>query len=157
MLLAVGLAITFFIPDLGPLDRAQVQGFIGLPLMAVGPGVAGWAGRTFEGRSRARRVIRATSAAIGVVAIWATAVSVTFVRCQPVTSATDALPEAVVVGLLAAITYGFAGTAALGSAARGRTWVAIAVGAGCFVGLAALSILVIVVALFPPLSCAAPH
>lgn len=157
VLFAIGLAVTYFIQDIGPLDRAKVQGFIGLPLMAVGPGLAGLAGRTSEGRSRARLVIRATAAGIGAVAIWTTAVSVTFVRCRPVTSAIDVLPDAVVIGLLAAITYGVAGTAALGSAARGRRWVAVAIGAGSFVGLAAVSVLVIFAALFPPLSCAPPH
>jgi hypothetical protein len=157
VLFVVGLAIAYLIPDIGPLDRAKVQGFIGLPLMAVGPGLAGWAGRTSEGRSRARLVIRATAASIGIVAIWATAVSVTFVGCRPVTSPTDALPQAAAVGLLAAITYGVAGSAALGFAARGRSWLAIAIGAGSFVGLAVVSVGVIFAALFPPLSCAARH
>jgi hypothetical protein len=157
VLFAVGLAVTYFIPDIGPLDRAKVQGFIGLPLMAAGPGVAGLAGRTPDGRSRAQLVIRATAAGIGALAIWMTVVSVAFVGCRPVTSPIDVFPYALVVGLLAATTYGVAGTAALGSAARGRRGVAVAIGAGTFVGLAAVSVLVIFTALFPPLSCAPPH
>lgn len=156
VLFAIGVAVAYFISEIAPLDRAQVQGFIGLPLMAVGPGLAGLAGRTAERRSRARRVIRATAAVIGIVAIWATAVSVTYVGCRPVASAIDVLPYAVAVGLLAAITYGVAGIAALGAAADGRRWVALAIGAGSFVGLAAVSVLVISAALFQPLGCAPP-
>ncbi len=151
---ALGLAVTYFIAEIGPLDRAKVQGFIGLPLMALGPGLAGLAGRRAAARSRARLVIGVSAAVVGFVALWAIAVSVAFVRCRPATSAIDVLPEAVIVGLLAATTYAVAGTAALGSAARGRRWVAVAVGAASFAGLAAVSVLVIFVALFPPRSCA---
>src|SRR5258708_32379291 len=113
VLFAVGLAITYFIQDIGPLDRAKVQGFIGLPLMAIGPGLAGLAGRTREGRSRALLVIRATAAGIGMLAIWATAVSVTQVGCRPVTSAIYVLPDSAVACLLAVITYCVAANAAI--------------------------------------------
>ena len=154
VLFAIGVAVAYFIADVGPLDRAKVQGFIGLPLMAIGPGLAGLAGRAAERRSRARGVIRGSAAVIGIVATWITAVSVTQVGCRPVTSAIDVLPYAGTVGLLAAASYGVAGTAALRAAAGGRRWVAVAIGAGWFVGLAALSVVVIFAALFPPLSCA---
>jgi hypothetical protein len=157
VLFAVGLAVTYFIADIGPLDRAKVQGFVGLPLMAVAPGIAGLAGRTPEGRSRARVVTGATALGTAIVASWTTAVSVTFVGCRPVTSPIDVLPAAVIVGLLAAVTYGVAGTAALGTAGRRPGWAAVAVGALSFVGLAAASLLVVLAALFPPLSCAAPR
>jgi hypothetical protein len=157
VLFALGLAVTYFVQEIGALDRAKVQGFIGLPLMALAPGFAGLAGRATEVRSRARRIIRATAAGIGVLATWTTAVSLTFVRCRPIDSPLEALPDAMVVGLLAVITYGVAGTMSLGSAAGGGRWVAIAVGAGTFVSLAAMSVLIIFAVLFPPLSCAPPH
>lgn len=156
-LFMIGVAIMYSLPELGPLDRAKVQGLIGLPLLAAAPGFAGLAGRATDARQQARRVLLATAAAIGILATWATATSVTFARCRPVTNPLDALPEALIVGLLAATSYGFAGSVALGSAVRGRRWLALAEGAGLFVGLAGASVLVIFTALFPVVSCAPPR
>lgn len=155
-LFAIGLAVMYFVPEIGPLDRAKVQGLIGLPLLALGPAVAGLAGRMPDVQLQARLVIRLTATAIGVLVAVATAISVASVRCRPVASPIDALPEAVIVGVLAAISYGLGGTVALGSAARGRLWIALAQGTATFIAAAALSVAVIVVALFPPLSCAPP-
>ena len=153
----IGVAVMYFIRELGPFDRAQVQGLIGFPLLALVPSVAGLAGRAPDVRLRARTLIGVTAAVIGILALSATAASVTFVRCRPVSNPLDVLPDALVVGLLAAVTYGFAGTVALGSAARGRRWMALAEGAGTYAGLAAVSTLAIFTLVFPPLSCAAPH
>jgi hypothetical protein len=156
-LFGVGVLVVYFTGHIGPLDRAQVQGFVGLPLMALGPAIAGVAGRVPEVRRWATLVIRATAVAIGVLTAWAVAVSVAFVGCRPVTTLSDALPEASVVGVLAAASYGVAGAVALGASARGRRWLALAQGASTFVIGAALSVAVIELILFPPVICAPPH
>jgi hypothetical protein len=157
VLFGLGIAVMNFVTEIGPLDRAKVQALVGVPLLALGPGVAGLAGRAPEARLMARRVIRITAVAVGLLATLTIAASVTFARCRPVASPLDVLPEALVMGVLAAAAYGFAGTLALRSAADGRHWAALVRGAILFVLGASLSVVVLFVVLFPPLSCAAPH
>lgn len=157
VLFALGAGIMYFVREIGPLDLAKVQGLVALPLLALGPAVAGLAGRSQVTRATARTVISATAAVVGWLTVWAVAESVTFARCRPVTTPVEILPELVVMGVLGGATYWFAGTVALRSAASGSQWIALAKGAGTFLLGAAVSVGVLFLALFPPLSCAPPH
>lgn len=156
-LFAVGVGVFWFVRGIGPLDVAKVQGFVGLPLLAAGPAVAGLAGKSEETRSRARVAIRAAAVLLGVFAALAIALTVRQVGCTPVTSPIQALPHGIVVGVLAGGSYWFAARSAMHRAERGNKWAALAVGAGTFIVATAVTVAFVFMVLFPPLSCAPPH
>ena len=157
VLFAVGILVFWFAREIGPLDLAKVQGFVGLPLLALGPAVAGLAGQWPDIRRRARLAVNFTALAIGVFAAFATAFSVRQVGCTPVTSPVDALPQGIVVGALAGFSYWFAAIEAMHRAERGRSWFALASGAATFVVAIAVTVGIVFMVLFPPLSCAPPQ
>lgn len=156
VLFAIGLAemwITDRLLGLGPLSRAQAQA-LGIPFLAAAPGIAALVERNEALRERSRRLATATAAALGVLAAILIAVSVTQIGCRPVTGPLDVAFHAVIVGAMAAGTYGLAYLVSTDAARKGRRVTTILTGATTFIGLAVASLLVMVTVLFPVLSCA---
>ena len=156
-LFTAGVLVFWFVREIGPLDVAKVQGFVGVPLLALGPAVAGLAGRWPEIRRPARLAVNLAALGVGVLGALATAFSVRQVGCTPVTSPIDALPQGIVVGVLAGFSYWFAAIEAMHRAERGRSWFALASGAATFVVATAVTVGIVFRVLFPPLSCAPPQ
>ena len=157
-LFAIGLAeiwISDVLLGLGPLSRAESQA-LGVPFLALAPGIAALVEHEEGLRRRSRRLVAATAAVLGVLAAVLLATGVSQVGCRPVTGPLDVLPQAAIVGVMAAATYGLAYLVSTDAARKGRRVTALLTGATVFIGLAVASLLVMVTVLFPPLSCAPP-
>lgn len=161
LLFAAGLAVIAIsnaMVTIGPFDRAQVGGAVGLPLLLLAPGVYALAfdDPDATARRRAAVLLVALAAVVAVgTAAWL-AVTVTRLGCADLASPLEALPSAaamgVVVGLLvvlpvvAAAREGRGGHGTRGVFVGG---VALLFGIGGALVLAAYW-------LFPIVSCAAP-
>src|SRR2546426_504778 len=89
LLLLVGLAIWVVSDRLvlrGPFDRAQIEGVVALPLIALAPGAAALAGSGSTSPGLARLVVASTSIATGLFVVFGLAASITFIDCRPATS-----------------------------------------------------------------------
>lgn len=155
--LLVGAFITFARTDeimaIVLLDRAKVQGLIGLPLVLAAPGVLslGWRPPT---RVLARRLTLLIGIGIAAVMALVTMASVTQLGCRPVASPLEVLPLAALVGAIAAAQFVLA-TLAARPKAVGSYVVPRSLLVGAAVGIGALAVdLAAIAVLFPPLSCA---
>ena len=143
--------------SIGPFDRATVGWAVVVPLLALAPGVAGL-GEGNPGRiALSRRVADLTAVAIGVAVMALTLGAVTWANCRPVATPFDILPQAVIVGLLGGASYAVPYRVGTGFVRSGQTVAGLIAAGGLFLALAGLSLFIVFVALFPPLSCAAPH
>lgn len=157
-LFAIGLAeiwISDLLVGLGPLSRAEAQA-LGVPFLAIAPGIAALAEHEEAIRRESRRLAAAAAIVLGILAAVLLATGVSQVGCRPVTSPLDVAFQAAIVGAMAAATYGLAYLVSTDAARKGRRVTAILTGATVFIGLAVASLLVMVTVLFPPLSCGAP-
>ena len=159
LLLLLGLAI-WFVADrlvtIGPFDRAQIEGVVVLPLIAIAPGAAAIAGSGSTSPGLARLVVVAVSAAIALFVVIGLAATVTFLDCRPVTSPLQVVPRTLPTALVLGVGFALSAAAAWGPALRGRGVVALLVSAAVWIVAAALGLFVLF-ASFPPLSCGAPQ
>lgn len=139
---------------LGPLDRAQATGFVAVPIFLLAPGASAWG---LYGSTRQRQV--ALVAAQGFAAFAAISLSLDLlahqIGCVPVTSGLDALPRAMLVGLVGGLGYSFSAAVALAINAQRRRLLAFIGGAICLSVLSLASVYVFF-SLFPVASCPAP-
>lgn len=149
------IAVSDALVVVGPFDRAEIGWALGVPLLAVAPALAALAERTPQLVGFSRRMAAVTSIAIGLIGLVAIATSVTFANCRPVASPLEILPQAVVAGALAAATFAGAYWVSARLSAR-QPVLAILAGATTWLLIAGAALLVVFVAFFPPLSCAAP-
>jgi len=135
------------------INRAQVQGGLGLPLLLLAPGIlaVGWLPGGRQWIARRVAVLFAGVIAVGVTVLIAS--SATQVACQPVSPPLGALPQAVALGVIAGGSFALSTAAGARLAATGRPGMAILVGAGT-AGLTYGVQLVAFLILFPVLSCA---
>lgn len=92
----------------------------------------------------------------GVLVVIGLAATITFLDCRPVTSPLEVVPRTLPTAFVMGIGFAISAAAAWGPALRGRTLVALLVGAVVWIVAAALGLIVFVLS-FPPLSCAAPQ
>ncbi len=159
LLLLLGLAIWFVadrLATIGPFDRAQIEGVVVLPLIAIAPGAASLAGSGSSRPGLARLVVVAVSAAIALFVVIGLAATVTFLDCRPVTSPLQVVPRTLPTALVLGVGFAISTAAAWGPAVRGRALIALLVGAAVWVVSAALGLFALFVS-FPPLSCGAPQ
>jgi hypothetical protein len=141
---------------IGPFDRAQVEGVVVVPLLALAPGAAALAGRR-TGRPRlAGLVVAGVSIGVAVFVLIELATSITFLECRPVTSPVDVVPRVLAIAIVSGFGFAIPAAAAWGPAQAGRTLLALAVGAIVWMALSILAIGVFVVS-FPALSCVPPQ
>jgi hypothetical protein len=159
LLLLLALAI-WFVSDrlvtIGPFDRAQIEGVVVLPLIAIAPGAAAIAGSGSTSPGLVRLVVPAISAAIALFVVIGLAATITFIDCRPVTSPLQVVPRTLPTAFVLSVGFALATAAAWGPAVRGRALVALLVGAAVWIVAAALALFALF-ASFPPLSCGAPQ
>jgi hypothetical protein len=141
---------------IGPFDRAQVGWLVVVPLLALAPGIAGLAGRRDELEESSRLVANLTALGIGLGAMTSVLATVTFVGCRPVGSPLDILPQALVIGVLAAAAFAAPYRVAAHLSSRVRPWQAVVPAAGLWLLMAGILLFVSSIVLFPALSCAKP-
>jgi hypothetical protein len=158
LLLLLALAI-WFVSDrlvtIGPFDRAQIEGLVVLPLLAIAPGAAALAGSGSSSPGLARVVVGCVSAAIALFVAIGLAATITFVDCRPATGPLQVVPRTLPTALALGVGFAVSAAAARGPAARGRALVALVVGAAVWIVAAALGLFALFVS-FPPLSCGTP-
>ena len=157
LLLLLGVAIWFVADRLvtvGPFDRAQIEGMVVLPLIAIAPGAAALAGSGSTSRGMARLVVAVVSAAIALFVVIGLAATVTFLDCRPVTSPLQVVPRTLPTALVLGVGFAISTAAASGPALRGRALVTLLVGAAVWIVAIALGLFAFFVS-FPPLSCGA--
>ena len=152
----VGAAVVWFVADrgagIGPFDRAQLTGFVALPLFLISPGVIAIALGPAVSRARVGMV----AACSGLVAVTLTALLLTAtgqVGCQPVHSIGDVLPGALLVGTTGGGGYGIAIALASVLWRRGARLGVVVAGAGVAV-VGAITTLGVFFSAFPAYSCA---
>ena len=141
---------------IGPFDRAAFGWAVVVPLALLTPGVVGLATAKLGRRAR---LLGATviGLAITVVGTTGMALGTHQLGCRLISSPIEAVPPALVVSAVAAIGFS-AATAASGSlAASVRRWrVGPTLLVGGLIGVVAIALTIVVfVAIFPALSCAA--
>jgi hypothetical protein len=159
LLLLLGLAIWFVADRLvtvGPFDRAQIEGLVVLPLIAIAPGAAALAGSGSTSPRAARLVVAVVSAAIVLFVVIGLAATVTVLDCRPVTSPLQVVPRTLPTAFVFGIGFAISTAAASGRAQHGRHLVAVVVGAAVWIVAAALGVFAFFMS-FPPLSCGAPQ
>jgi hypothetical protein len=139
---------------IGPFDRAQIEGLVVLPLLAIAPGAAALAGSGQSSPGLARLVVGCVSAAIALFVVIGLTATITFVDCRPATGPFQVVPRTVPSALALGFGFAISAAAAWGPAARGRALVALVVGAAVWIVAAALGLFALFVS-FPPLSCGA--
>jgi hypothetical protein len=159
LLLALGLAV-WFVSDrlviIGPFDRAQIGWAVVVPLLAMAPGVAALAGPRAASPELARLVVAGMSIGTGVLVVIGLAATITVLDCRPVSSPLEVVPRTLPTAFVMGIGFAISAAAAWGPALRGRTLVALLVGAMVWIVAAALGLVVFLLS-FPTLSCAAPQ
>ncbi|HXI45886.1 MAG TPA: hypothetical protein VNH13_06255 [Candidatus Acidoferrales bacterium] len=158
LFLVAGAAV-FFLRDaiiaLG-LDVAKVQGGLGLPLLLLSPAALALAWSPGGPIAEARLAVRLISVGIAGFVTVLVATSVTQIGCRPISSPLEALIPSALLGLAAGFAFFVAIRLARPSAAAGHPARAVAIGVST--GLVAVGVLVVLlIVLFPPLSCAAPR
>jgi len=141
---------------IGPFDRAQIGWLLVVPMLALGPGLAGLAEAVPHLAQLSRRLALATAVITGVsVAAWI-ATNTTQVGCRPVTSPLDVLWQSIVTGVLASLAF-FGGYVVAAAQASDHPLAAVVGGAVTWLVIGAADVLLLLVVLFPALSCAPPQ
>ena len=155
VLLIVALVVWFVADRLvivGPFDRAQISGFIAMPLLLLAPGALGVAAAQADAR-RGRLALTLVPVALGVLTVVGLMAAVVQINCRPVASPAEVLGPALTVGLAAALAFGLPALAAKRLAGRG---ILVAVGsAAALAVLGGVAVLSVLLMAFPVLSCAA--
>jgi hypothetical protein len=158
LLLAAGVAVFLAGAAIRALgwDLAFTQGVLGLPLLLVSPGVTALAWTPGSPIGRARLAPWLVAGAIVAVVTAVLAPAVTQIGCQPVTGPLDALFPSALLGLACAAGFLVPLRLARTAAAANHRVRALVIGTGAAAVVVPLLILTFL-ALFPPLSCAAPR
>jgi hypothetical protein len=159
LLLLLALAI-WFISDrlvtIGPFDRAQIEGVVVLPLIALAPGAAALAGSGSTSPALARLVVAVTSIATGLFVVVGLAASITFLDCRPATSPLEVVPRTLPTAFALGVGFAISATAAWRPALHAGRLAAVLVGAAVWVVAAGIGLFALFVS-FPPLSCGGPQ
>lgn len=138
---------------IGPFDRAQIGWAVVVPLFVLAPGVLSLAWQSASTARTGRGVLVALSAAIGVLAVGALALTSVQIGCRTVASPIDVIPSALPVGVVAALAFAVSVLIGAQFGKHGRMRAAVLVGGGtAFVGLWATVAAFVVI--FPAPSCA---
>ena len=155
----LGVAI-WFVADrlvtIGPFDRAQIEGLVVLPLLALAPRAAALAGSSSTRPGLARLVVAGTSIAMGLFVVFGLAASITFLDCRPTTSPLEVVPRTLPTAFALGVGFAISAAAAWRPALHARRLAAVLVGAAVWVVAAAIGLFALFVS-FPPLSCGAPQ
>ena len=138
---------------IGPFDRAQIEGLVGVPLYLLAPGALGVAAARAQD-DRGRFALLLVPLVLGVLTMAALVATVGQIGCQPVVSEEQVLAPSLPVGITAALAFGIPALAAQRAAGRGAV-LALALAAVLAAVGAALTVVVLLV-MFPVVSCAAP-
>lgn len=145
------------LPSAGPLDRAALGWLLVVPILLLAPGVAGITAGDLDRPSRIR-----VAASIGLLAALATtmlmATAIRQLGCEPVETFAEALPAAVILGLVAGIGLAAASGVSAEVFARFRAWRATtAIVSGAAVALAGGGVWILTLAIvMPPVTCPVP-
>lgn len=156
LLLTVSLVVWFVADRLvvvGPFDRAQIAGFIAMPLLLLAPGALGVAAAEAEAR-RGRLALALVPAALGTLAAAGLMATVAQIDCRPVASPADVLGPAIAVGIAVALAFGLPALAARRLAGRGLLVAVASTAVLAVVG--GVAVVGVLLAAFPVLSCAGP-
>ena len=155
LLLTVSLVVWFVADRLvivGPFDRAQISGFIAMPLLLLAPGALGVAAAEAGART-GRLALVLVPAGVGVLTVVGLMATVAQIDCRPVGSPAEVLGPAIAVGLAAALAFGLPTLAARRLADRGIFVAVVSAAALELVG--AVAVVGVLLVAFPVLSCAA--
>jgi hypothetical protein len=161
LLFAAGLAVIAVsnaLVTIGPFDRAQVGGAVGLPLLLLAPGVYALA---FDhpdpvARRRAALLLAGLASVVAILMTGWLAVTVTRLGCSTLASPLEALPSAVPMGIVAGLLVALPVIAAAREGRGGHGTRGVFVGGVAMLFGIGAALVLAAYWLFPVVSCASP-
>lgn len=152
------IAISNTLVTVGPFDRVQVGGAVGLPLILLAPGVYALAFDPPDSgaRRRAAVVLLGLAAVVAVVTAAWLAVTVTRLGCATLESPLEALPSAIPMGLVTGLLVVLPVLAAAREGRGGHGTRGVFVGGVAMLFGIGGALVLAAYLLFPIVSCAAP-